>query len=89
MPISALEAFFAGIPCVLSPIIQHISISEGIQECYIPEKFDEDSFIEAIGKALASKKTHTEIYNERETALQKFTIAKCAKKYIDFYSGLI
>lgn len=89
LPISALEAFFAGIPCVLSPIIQHISISEGIQECYIPKKFDEDSFIEAIGKALASKKTHTEIYNERETALQKFTIAKCAKKYIDFYSGLI
>lgn len=89
LPISALEAFFAGIPCVLSPIVQHVSISEGIQECYIPEKFDEDSFINAIHKALASNKKHEEIYNTRKQVLQKFTIERCAKEYIDFYKELI
>ncbi len=89
LPISALEAFASGIPCVLSPIMQHTTIAEGIAECYIPQEFTETSFIDSIHQALNCALDHKTIYNQRELALQKFSIERCAREYNDFYYKLL
>lgn len=89
LPISALEAFFSGIPCVLSPILQHTMIAKGIDGCYIPEKFEAEMFVDAIRQALECKETHDEIFRKREEGLKKFSIQRCASEYIEFYERLL
>lgn len=89
LPIAVLEAFFAGISCVLSPIPQHLDIARNISECYIPDKFDVPEFKEKIIKACASGKSHKSIQKEREPFLEGFSIEKTAKEYIDFYKKSI
>lgn len=85
LPIAVLEAFFSGIPCVLSPIPQHIDIAINISECYIPEKFETEHFKEKITTALSSNKTHELILKERKPFIRKFSIENVAEKYIAFY----
>ena len=89
LPISALEAFFSGIPCVLSPIPQHTMISGGISECYIPSKFEPKDFIDSIHNAFKCLDSHENIYLQRKEHLKKFLIDRCAKEYIDFYKQVI
>ncbi len=89
LPISALEAFFSGIPCVLSPIPQHTMISGGISECYIPSKFEPKEFIDSIHDVLECSDSHEDIYLQRKEHLKKFLIDRCAKEYIDFYKQVI
>lgn len=89
LPISALEGFFSGIPCVLSPILQHKMISGDIDSCYIPRKFKSEDFVECIIKALSNSYTHEEIYSRREGALKNFRIDRCAKEYIAYYKKIL
>ncbi len=89
LPISALEAFFSGIPCVLSPIIQHKAIAVDVEECYIPNCFTPEAFVHSIKQALNCSETHDSIYAKREIPLKKFNIKCCAKKYFEFYSTLL
>ena len=89
LPISALEAFFSGIPCVLSPIPQHTMISGGISECFIPSKFESKEFIDSIHDALKCSNSHENIYLQRKEHLKKFLIDRCAKEYIDFYKQVV
>ena len=85
LPIAVLEAFFSGIPCVLSPIPQHSDIAENISECYIPNKFEVQDFKEKIIMAYSSGKSHKSIQKERESSIEKFSIERTAKEYINFY----
>ena len=85
MPIAVLEAFFSGIPCVLSPIPQHIAVAKNIIECYIPDKFEISDFKEKIIVACSSGKSHESIQKKREPFLENFSIKKTAMEYIDFY----
>ncbi len=89
LPIAVLEAFFSGIPCVLSPIPQHSDIAKNISECYIPEKFEIQDFKENIIKACSSGKSHQTIKKERELFIENFSIERTAKEYIDFYKKCI
>lgn len=89
LPISALEGFFSGIPCVLSPIMQHKMIAEGIDGCFIPNEFKTKDFIESIMQALNCRDSHAAIYESRKDKLKKFGIDRCAKEYIDFYEKIL
>lgn len=89
LPISALEAFICGIPCVLSPIYQHKAISDGIANCYIPVNFDSESFANSICQALSCKESHDSIYEKRKNNLRRFDICRCAKQYVEFYNKLL
>jgi glycosyltransferase involved in cell wall biosynthesis len=89
LPIAVLEAFFAGIPCVLSPIPQHSDIARNISECYIPDNFEVPDFKEKIITASSSGKSHESIQKEREPFLENFSIERTAKEYIDFYKKSI
>mgnify|MGYP004459050203 FL=1 len=89
LPISALEGFFSGIPCILSPIVQHTNIAVGVADCFIPNSFDPKDFIKSIYQALECKDSHDDIYKKREEALRVFRIDRCAKEYIDFYNQIL
>lgn len=88
LPIAVLEAYFNGIPCVLSPIIQHKKIAEGIVACYIPDNFKPEDFVVQINKALTNKKSHDEIYLERKDSLYQYSISNTARKYIEYYKTI-
>lgn len=89
LPIAVLEAFFNGIPCVLSPIIQHKKIADGIDACFIPNDFTASSFAATINKALSDNRSHSDIYNKRKNTIEKFTINNVAEKYVAFYKECI
>ncbi len=88
LPITVLEAFFIGTPCVLSPILPHHEIGDFMPECYIPGSFDKTSFIEKIDEALGNNLTKNEIKELRKKALEKYRIDEAAIKYIKFYDSL-
>lgn len=89
LPISALEGFFSGIPCVLSPIIQHKMIADGVAYCFIPQNFDSESFIKSIYEALKCVESHNVIYSSRKEALKRFLIDRCAEEYVEFYKKIL
>ena len=85
LPIAVLEAYFNGIPCVLSPIIQHKRISQDIYACYIPKDFTAESFVDSIKKAFSLMENHEDIYAKRKASIHRYTVEITAKNYIDFY----
>lgn len=85
LPIAVLEAFFNGIPCILSPIPQHQKIAAGVKQVYIPTSFNADDFVKTIKEAVKNIPTHEEIYDSRQNALSPYSISETAKKYISFY----
>lgn len=84
LPIAVLEAYFNGIPCVLSPIPQHESIAN-VDYVWIPKSFDLDDFIIAIKDALKCTESHDSIYKQRQSQIERFSIKRTAKEYLDFY----
>lgn len=85
LPIAVLEAFFNGIPCVLSPIPQHEKIVKGVDAVFIPNSFEAKDFAKAIVNALDNKLTHNEIYKKRKNIIGQFSISETARRYKDFY----
>lgn len=88
LPIAVLEAYFNGIPCVLSPIPQHKNIS-AVDKVYIPESFDAKSFAETITKALSELEDHDLIYEKRKELIAQYSISETSQKYINFYKEVI
>ncbi|OAQ42054.1 hypothetical protein A5893_02765 [Pedobacter psychrophilus] len=89
LPITVLEAFFVGIKCVLSDILPHHEIGDGVEGVFIPDSFEAKDFIKLIDEALANSLNHQEIKELRKEVLKKYTIKETASKYIDFYKQLI
>lgn len=88
LPIAVLEAYFNGIPCVLSPIVQHINISN-VYNVYIPKDFHAKSFIDCIYKALSNTESHDEILSKRKLQIEQYSIKNTAIKYIEFYNKIL
>lgn len=88
LPIAVLEAYFNGIPCVLSPIPQHKNIAD-VDKVYIPKAFDAKSFAQKIYAALAEQEGHDIIYNRRKPQIEKYSISHSCKEYIDFYKEIL
>lgn len=87
LPIAVLEAYFNGIPCVLSPISQHRIISE-VKYVWIPDEFTAEAFVEKIEQALECPYTHGEIYEMRKSQIERFSIRQTAIEYVNFYENL-
>lgn len=84
LPIAVLEAYFNGIPCVLSPIPQHMNISN-VFAVWIPNEFSANAFVQSIKQALKCNSSHNEIYERRKSQIEQFSITRTAKEYIKFY----
>ncbi|MBO8478450.1 MAG: glycosyltransferase [Bacteroidetes bacterium] len=87
LPIAVLEAYFNGIPCVLSPIPQHKNIAN-VDKVWIPESFEPKEFIIAIYNALNEKMDHEVIFKRRESQIMKYAISTTCQKYISFYKDV-
>ena len=88
LPIAVLEAYFNGIPCVLSPIPQHKNIAE-VYKVYVPKAFDAASFAIEIEKALAGTEAHDAIYEKRKAQIEQYSITYACSKYIEFYKEVL
>lgn len=88
LPITVLEAFFIGTPCVLSPILPHREIGSTIAACFIPASFDKEDFVTEIDKALANILSKSELKALRKHDLEKYRVETAAAKYIDFYRSV-
>ena len=88
LPIAVLEAYFNGIPCVLSPIPQHKNIAD-VYKVYIPGSFDAAAFSKEIRNALSEKENHDNIYEKRKNAIAQYGISNACRKYIDFYTEVL
>lgn len=84
LPIAVLEAYFNGIPCVLSPITQHRNISE-VNNVWIPDEFTADAFAKKIIEALKCTYSHKDIYEMRKSQIERYSIRQTAIEYIKFY----
>lgn len=89
LPITLLEAFFIGTPCVLSDILPHHEIGDTMPACYIADGFKSNSFIEKIDESLSLNYTKEEIIIQRESQLKKYTIEDVAKQYVAFYAQIL
>ncbi|HTN20973.1 MAG TPA: glycosyltransferase family 4 protein [Pelobium sp.] len=89
LPITLLEAFFVGTPCVLSDILPHHEIGDNMPACYIAEGFSSASFITKINECLAQNYSKEEVLQLREPALQPYKIEETAKNYVQFYQEVL
>ena len=89
LPITVLEAFFIGTPCVLSPILPHNEIGLEMPDCYIPDSFLKNDFIEKIDEALNLDKAKKDIRSLREPVLKKYSISQTAASYVEFYKSIL
>lgn len=89
LPITVLEAFFSGIPCVLSDIPPHIEIGTDMPYCYISSLDSRDSFVHNIEKALTHTESKQEMLKARGLFLKKYTIATTANNYVEFYNKVL
>jgi glycosyltransferase involved in cell wall biosynthesis len=89
LPITVLEAFFSGIPCVLSNIAPHIEIGTDMPYCYIAALDSKESFIDKIEMVLKENSNKEEISNLRRPFLKKYSITTTATNYVDFYNNVL
>jgi glycosyltransferase involved in cell wall biosynthesis len=87
LPITVLEAFFIGTPCVLSPILPHREIGAEMPDCYIPSSFEKQAFIDKIDVAITLGSDKAEIKTLRNPQLEKYRIDKAASNYLKFYQS--
>lgn len=89
LPITVLEAFFIGSPCVLSPIMPHHEIGDGMPACFIPQSFDKEDFIQKINQVLSLDMGKDAIKAARKHELEKYRIDSVAVRYLDFYKSVL
>jgi glycosyltransferase involved in cell wall biosynthesis len=89
LPITVLEAFFSGIPCVLSDIPPHIEIGLDMPYCYIATLDSKESFIDKIEIVLSHVESKRDIINLRKPFLEKYSIITTANNYVDFYKKVL
>lgn len=89
LPITVLEAFFAGIPCVLSEISPHVEIGSDMPFCYIASLESKESFIRGIERAIGHSEGKDEILRLRAPFLEKYNIKTTAGNYNQFYKKVL
>lgn len=88
LPIAVLEAYFNGIPCVLSPIPQHQNICS-VEKVWLPGDFSATAFVKTIYEALNNLDNHECIYQKRENQIEKYSISSTCVNYISFYQSVL
>jgi len=87
LPIAVIEALFAGLICVLSPIEQHMQFSCDIDDCFFPRKIDKEEYKVIITNIITNicGRNKKSIYEKRKEQILKYSITETANRYIQFY----
>lgn len=89
LPLAVLEAFFSGIPCVLSPIFEHQAMTEDVAACIVAQANTPSAISEAIHNLRQKKYERFNIMRKRKTALNKYSFDTMARKYEAFYQEMV
>lgn len=89
LPITLLESFFVGTPCVLSDILPHHEIGDNMPACYIANGFEPHTFIEKIDECLKLNLSKEDVLKQRELLLENYSIKKTAQQYVSFYNEVL
>lgn len=85
MPVAVLEALAHGLPCVLSPIAEHMEIAAGLPGCHFSETNTAESLANALQSALARPHDKSGLREARMPMLACYDIRMCAQSYCDLY----
>lgn len=89
LPITVLEAFFIGTPCLLSPIPPHFEIAGLMPGCTIAKTFNHKEYAELLPQIFKNNEDKETLINQRQKSLEKFGINTTTKNYIQFYESII
>ena len=89
LPISVLEAFSVGVPCVLSPIPAHLEISKDVDGCFIPTLLSAESYAREISKALNMGYEKSSLREERLGMLNQYDADSCCDNYLSFFEKVL
>lgn len=84
MPITILEAILAGVPIVSTPVCGAVDVVKNGKNGVLSKGFSLDEYLAALGFSYS----HLQELKEGALKLKNdnpFTIATCAKKYLDFF----
>jgi glycosyltransferase involved in cell wall biosynthesis len=85
MPLSVIEALAAGLPCVLSPIAEHLEVTAGMDGCYFPAANRPGALATVLEGVLAGPESHRRFSDSREQLLHRLSLTACAAAYDDVY----
>jgi glycosyltransferase involved in cell wall biosynthesis len=89
LPLAVLEALFAGLPCVLSPIPAHRDIATSVPGCHVAEFNEPESLAGELIDALGRRYDTRRLLQLREPLLRDYGIERCAREYLAFYESLL
>ncbi len=89
LPLSVLEALASGIPCVLSPIKEHLDVAAKIEACFFTLKNEPYETAKTINHALKIMHSREEILRLRQPTLEYYSINRCASEYEAIYQKMI
>ena len=90
LPLTVLEAFGAGLTCILSPIKEHIEISKKVAGVYIADANSPNSMVKLMSELIQSNLPEKEqLQRIRKASLQPYTIKTCAEHYLSVYSQIL
>ena len=88
-PIAVLEALASGIPCVLSPIEEHVEFVRYIPGCMLASQNTPEEVAAAILRTVKSlSQCRTDLINQRMPYLSNYSIERCAESYERIYFKL-
>jgi len=86
LPITVLEAFFAGLSCVLSPIKEHVDIAQGVLGVNIATANNPEAIAKEIFQLLSFPiPDKFDLQKKRKSVLEPYSITTCARNYLDLY----
>lgn len=89
LPITVLEAFFAGLLCVLSPIKEHVDIAKNV----VGVRVAADNTPEAVAKEISRFISlpipdKLGLQQKRKEVLEPYSITTCARNYSQLYEEI-
>jgi glycosyltransferase involved in cell wall biosynthesis len=89
LPLTVLEAFAAGVPCVLSSIEEHREMSLGVEGAYLADADSPHSVAQQVLECARENWSKTQLVLSRREGLSRYSIDHCANQYLDLYESII
>ncbi|MDL5514663.1 glycosyltransferase [Arenibacter sp. M-2] len=84
LPITALEAMSVGVPLILSPINEHITVFGNQKAVYIPSEFSVESFVKLFN-SLNYPHNKNSIIRDRTKFNHQFSMESCVNQHYKFF----
>jgi len=88
LPITVLEAINTGVPIILSPIKEHLSVFQNTSGCYFPLENEVSSYVSVFEKEKSIKEFSKEnLRKQRQEIIAKYSIDNTINKYLNHFNN--